>query len=269
MKRIKNKSGFDAGGGFAMWCLPNDDSKAVITAAEQIHSGHRECHLHLPETAIVFFMSKGADYLVEHYNAKEMSEPFPRFLNRCPIWGINELSICFLDGGRGAPQAADTVETLAALGAKNIIAVGMCGAFDENVHVGEIIAPRKAFVEEGTSLHYYESIDASFPDGDLLNIAASLFEINTYPIVSTDAVYRQTFRKEQLWRGNCAVGVDMETSAVFSVAHHLGLRAVALLMVSDIHPIKQDAPKWEWHMTKEMKYHLAEQGLSLAKQLIK
>ena len=55
-----------------MWCLPNDDSKAVITAAEQIHSGHRECHLHLPETAIVFFMSKGADYLVEHYNAKEM-----------------------------------------------------------------------------------------------------------------------------------------------------------------------------------------------------
>ena len=269
MKRIKNKSGFDAGGGFAMWCLPNDDSKAVITAAEQIHSGHRECHLHLPETAIVFFMSKGTDYLVEHYNAKEMSEPFPRFLNRCPIWGINELRICFLDGGRGAPQAADTVETLAALGAKNIIAVGMCGAFDENVHVGEIIAPRKAFVEEGTSLHYYESIDASFPDGDLLNIAASLFEINTYPIVSTDAVYRQTFRKEQLWRGNGAVGVDMETSTVFSVAHHLGLRAVALLMVSDIHPIKQDAPKWEWHMTKEMKYHLAEQGLSLAKQLIK
>ena len=97
-----------------MWCLPNDDSKAVITAAEQIHSGHRECHLHLPETAIVFFMSKGTDYLVEHYNANEMSEPFRRFLNRCPIWVINELRICFLDGGRGAPQATDTVETIAA-----------------------------------------------------------------------------------------------------------------------------------------------------------
>ena len=50
-----------------MWCLPDDDSKAVITAVEQIHISHRECHLRLPETAIVFFMSKGTDYLVENH----------------------------------------------------------------------------------------------------------------------------------------------------------------------------------------------------------
>lgn len=251
-----------------MWHLPDDDSKAVITAVEQIHSAHRECRLHLPETAIVFFLSKVTDYLVEHYKAREMAEPFPRFLNRCPIWEINELNLCFLDGGRGAPQAVDTVETLAALGVKNIIAIGMCGAFAENVHIGEIIAPRKAFVEEGTSLHYYESVEASFPNDELLNTAASVFNISTHPIVSTDAVYRQTFRKEQLWRENGAVGVDMETSAVFSVAQYLGLRAVAMLMVSDIHPIKTDAPKWEWNMTKEMRYELAEQGITLAKQLM-
>lgn len=176
--------------------------------------------------------------------------------------------MCFLYGGSGAPQAVDTVETLAALGVKNIIAVGMCGAYNENVHVGEIIAPQKAFVEEGTSLHYYESIDASYPDTDLLNTATSFLPVCNYPIVSTDAVYRQTFEKEQLWREKGAVGVDMETSAVFSVAQYLGLKAVALLMVSDIHPIKPDAPKWEWHMTKDMKYHLAEQGIALAKKLI-
>lgn len=251
-----------------MWCLSNDSSKAVITAAEQINSAHRECCLHLPETAVVFFMSKGTDYLIEHYDTEKMAEPFPRFLNRCPIWEIKNLNLCFLDGGRGAPQAVDTVETLAALGVKNIVAVGMCGAYDENVHVGEIIAPRKAFVEEGTSLHYYESIDAAYPDAALLHLATSLFSIKNHPIVSTDAVYRQTFRKEQLWREKGAVGVDMETSAVFSVAQYLGLKAVALLMVSDIHPIKSDAPKWEWHMTKDMKYHLAEQGIALAKNLL-
>ena len=77
-----------------MWCLPYDDSKAVITAVEQIHSAHRECHLHLLETAVVFFMSKGTNYLVERYDAEEMSEPFPRFLNRCPIWKINKLNLC-------------------------------------------------------------------------------------------------------------------------------------------------------------------------------
>ena len=251
-----------------MWCLPNDRSKAIITADEQINSARRECHLRLPETAVLFFMSKGTDYLIAHYNTEEMAESFPRFLNRCPIWEIKDLNLCFLDGGRGAPQAVDTVETLAALGVKNIIAVGMCGAYDENVRVGEIIAPQKAFVEEGTSLHYYESIEASYPNGDLLEMATALLRIRNDPIVSSDAVYRQTFNKEQMWRDKGAVGVDMETSAVFSVAQYLGLKAVALLMVSDIHPIKPDAPKWEWHMTKDMKYHLAEQGIALAKKLV-
>ncbi len=249
-----------------MWCLPDDHSKAVITAAEQIHSAHRECRLRLPETAIVFFMSKGTDYLCRHYSAVELAEPFPRFLNRCPIWEIPEFQVCFLDGGRGAPQAADTVETLATLGVKNVVAVGMFGAFDEKVQVGEILTPQKAFVEEGTSLHYYGSIDVSYPDQGLFDMAASSLQVNTYPIVSTDAVYRQTFRKEQMWREEGAVGVDMETSAVFSVSRHLGLRAAALLMASDIHPVSPDAPKWEWHMTREMKYHLAERGISLARK---
>ena len=233
-----------------MWRLPDDNSKPIITAAEHIHSAHRECRLHLPETAVVFFFGKGADYLVERYPAEKMAELFPRFLNRCPIWEIKDLQLCFLDGGRGAPQAADTVETLAALGVKKIIAAG------------------KAFVEEGTSLHYYESIEAAYPDVDLLNKATSEFSVSSYPIVTTDAVYRQTFRKEQLWRGKGAVGVDMETSAVFSVARYLGLKAAALLMVSDIHPIDSDSPKWEWHMTEEMRYRLAEQGVALAKGVI-
>ena len=251
-----------------MWCLSNDNSKAVITAAEQIHSAHQECLLQLPETAVVFFMSKGTDYLIENYDTEELAEPFPRFLNRCPILKVKDTNISFLDGGRGAPQAVDTVENLAALGVKNIIAVGMCGAYNNNVSVGEIVAPYMAFVDEGTSLHYYESIEAAYPNKSLLNLATSLFSIKNHPIVSTDAVYRQTFGKEKLWREKGAVGVDMETSAVFSVAHYLGLNAVALLMVSDIHPMQPDAPKWEWHMTRDMKYHLAEQGITLAKKLM-
>jgi len=251
-----------------MWCSPNDCSEAVIVASEQINSAHSGCHLHLPETAIVFFMSKGTDYLVEHYNAEVLPELFPRFLNRCPIWKIPNLNLCFLDGGRGAPQAADTVETLAVLGVENIIAVGMCGAYDNKVQGGEIIVPQKVFVEEGTSLHYYESIESAYPDTDLFDLARSSVDVVAYPIVSTDAIYRQTFYKENLWRENGAVGVDMETSAVLSVAKYLGLKAVALLMVSDIHPMAPDAPKWEWNMTKEMKYGLAEQSITLAKKLI-
>lgn len=248
-----------------MWCLPNDDSKPVITASE--HSTHRSDKMKLPQTAVVFFMSKGTDYLVEHYETEKVTDSFPRFLNRCPIWNMKDSDVCFLDGGRGAPQAVDTVETLAALGVKNIIAVGMCGAYADGVRGGEIIAPAKVFVEEGTSLHYYESIEVAYPDPGLQIMATTLLGVTDHPIVSTDAVYRQTFAKEALWREKGAVGVDMETSAVLSVAQYLGLKAVALLMVSDIHPLMPGAAKWEWNMTKDMRCHLAEQGIALAKAL--
>ena len=250
-----------------MWRFANDNSAPIITAKDQVKSAHRECRLQLPETAVVFFMSKCTDYLCENYPAKELPEPFPRFLNRCSIWEISDYQLCFLDGGRGAPQACDTVETLAALGVKNIIAVGMFGAFDSRVELGEIITPEKAFIEEGTSLHYYESIDFSQPDNNLFKICSSTLQINTYPIVSTDAVYRQTFYKEQLWRNKGAVGVDMETSAVFSVSRYLGLKAAAILMASDIHPMNQDEPKWDWKMTKDMRLDLAEKSLSVARKL--
>ena len=106
-----------------MWRLPDDDSQPVIAAAEQIHSAHRMCHFKLPQTAILFFMSKGSEYLTERYAVTELPELFPCFLRRRPVWQMNDWPICFLFGGSGAPQAADSVETLAALGVKNIIAM--------------------------------------------------------------------------------------------------------------------------------------------------
>lgn len=224
--------------------------------------------MRLPKTAIVFFMGECVDYLHENYRAEKCSELFPRFLNRCPIWEIREYQLCFLDGGRGAPQACDTVETLAALGVENILAVGMFGAFDPRVKLGEVITPEKAVIEEGTSLHYYESIAFSQPDNRLLQLCSSALQINTYPIVSTDAVYRQTFYKEQLWREQGAVGVDMETSVVFSVSRYLGLRSGAILIASDLHPLNPEEFKWEWKMTKDMRFDLADKSIAVAKHLL-
>lgn len=252
-----------------MWCFPNDKTAPIITAEAQLNSSHRDhCALQLPETAILFFMSRGVDYLCAHYAARELPEPFPCFLNRRPVWELEDDPICFLDGGRGSPQACDTVETLAALGVKRLIAVGMFGAFDPRISIGEIIAPEKAFVEEGTSLHYYASIEYAAPDDRLLKLTALRPRVNTYPIVTTDAAYRQTFYKEQLWREKGAVGVDMETSAVFSVSRYLGLEAVGLLMASDLHPQAPGDPKWEWKMTREMRWDLTERSLVLARQMI-
>lgn len=251
-----------------MWKVKDDDTSPVITAQKHISGGHKNTCPLLPGTAILFFMNSGVDYTKKHFQCRKITDKFPSFLNARPIYKFKNQDICFLHGGWGAPMAADTVETLAALGIKNIITVGMFGAFGETVNSGDIVVPDKAFSEEGTSLHYYENTDYFYPDKDLQTKALRhMKKAKAFPIVSTDAVYRQTFYKEQLWRDKGAVGVDMETSAVFSVGAYLGIRTVSILIASDKHPLSEHEDLWKWTMTKEQRYEFFEDCLYFALEI--
>lgn len=251
-----------------MWTFEQDQTKSIITAEKHIESYRKSSCTELPETAILFFMHSGVDYLKKNYKYKVITERFPSFLNSRPVYKLKNQDICFLHGGWGAPMAVDTIETLFALGVKNVVSVGMFGAFSKNVNSGDIVVPDKAFCEEGTSNHYYGNIEFSFSDETLHQLA--LKEIDgalSFPIVTTDAVYRQTFYKEQLWRDKGAVGVDMETSSLFSVGKYLGLNVVSILIASDKHPETENEPDWQWTMTKEMRYDFFEKCINFAKRI--
>lgn len=244
-----------------MWYYENDKTPPVITAKKHIESCHGGS-LELPKTAILFYMRSGEEYAAANYDTVKISEKFPRFLNSCPVYKFRNYDVCFLDGGRGAPQAADTVETLAALGVKNVVTVGMFGAFGSNINLGDILIPSKALSEEGTSLHYYANNNIFSPDKELFQAATECFkEANSSLIVSTDAVYRQTLFKENLWRSAGAVGVDMETSAVFSVSGYCKIRAVSILIASDKHPENESSEEWKWSMSREMRCGFFEKSI--------
>ena len=51
-------------------------------------------------------------------------------------------------------MAALTMEKLIALGARQIILFGWCGAIAPNLHVGDILVPARALSGEGTSRYY-------------------------------------------------------------------------------------------------------------------
>jgi len=246
-----------------MWCYSEDTTKPVISASQQITGCYGESSLQLPKTAVLFYMSSGVEYVNKTYETIVLSEKFPRFLNACPIYQIKGSSFCFLDGGRGAPQAVDTLETLAALGVRTVLTIGMFGAFDTRVDTGDIVVPNRVFVEEGTSLHYYENIAYAEPDKTLFDLAAQKTKAKVYPLVSTDAVYRQTFFKEAMWRKQGAVGVDMETSALFNVGKYRNVRVASILMASDRHPMNEHEIQWEWKMTPEMRINLFKVALDV------
>lgn len=238
-----------------VWFYKDDKTKPVFSSKMQVQSEHRRTEIiELPKTAILLYMS-GIDFIVEKYNAELISSNFPRFLNKTPIYKIKGANnICLLDGGRGAPMAADTIETLHSFGVENVISMGLIGGFVEGINIGDIVMANKAYVEEGTSLHYYETIEYSTPDAKLFEqLTSRLKNYKVAPIISCDAIYRQTFYKEKLWREKGCVGVDMETSALFSVGNYLDLHIVSVLMVSDVHPIYEGQDNWKWKMTDELR----------------
>lgn len=252
-----------------MWFYREDRTRPVFTSADQVQSELDETGpLSLPETAILLYMN-GEEFIHEHYVTETIMSHFPRFLRPCPITRIRgKTDICFLDGGRGAPMAADTLETLHALGVKNAISVGMIGAFVKQMQIGDIVIPDRAYVEEGTSLHYYESIAYSQPDPVLFEkLVKQMPAAHIASIVSTDAVYRQTFYKEALWRAQGCVGVDMETSALLSVGQYCKMHVASVLMVSDKHPLSETEAPWEWHMTPELRQKMLSYVIDFALSL--
>lgn len=254
-----------------MWKFKNDKTASVITAKKHIESCHSSFDIkELPKTAVLFYMRGGEKFACENYDTVKLSDRFPRFLNACPVYEFANCDVCFLDGGRGAPQAADTIETLHALGVENVVTVGMFGAFSDGVELGDIVVPCKAFVEEGTSLHYYDEINFSQPDLKFKTEALEFLKgSKSLPIVSTDAVYRQTFFKEELWRKQGAAGVDMETSALFSVGSYLNMRVVSILIASDKHPVSEKETPWKWSMSAESRCSFFEKCIGLSHKIAK
>lgn len=244
---------------------PADHTQPVFTARQHSQGGHRGMELHLPETAVMFFMGRGME-VAQSYSHHILTEKFPRFLRQCPIGQFDVGNgACFIHGGSGAPMAADTLETLHACGVRRVVMLGMCGVYRRDINVGEVIVPPFALVEEGTSLHYESGVGRGYPSQRLCSALQAHYEgCRPLPIVSTDAVFRQTYFKEAQWRGEGCVGVDMETSAVFCVGKYLGMEVAAALIASDKHPEEENAPTWNWSITQEMRDGFLHKGIEFA-----
>lgn len=233
------------------WYHPEDDTAPIITAREHVRSAHGGADAPLPETCVLFEIGMAMRHLKKRYKTRVLSERLSCFLENPSVLSLKgEGAVCFTRGGYGAPAAVDTVETLRALGVKRVILVGMCGVFAPGISVGDVLIPHKVLSEEGTSHHYAENVLFAEPDARLFHAAKEAFQgrfnVHTDATVTSDAVYRQTFYKEALWREQGCVGVDMEASAILTVSACYELLAVCILLASDCHPLSPQGQKWDW-----------------------
>lgn len=140
----------------------------------------------------------------------------------------------------GSPYAVLLLETLICWGARRILYFGSCGAISPKAVIGDIILPDGAIVDEGTSPHYAPDVagrvvapSPSMTDavrGELVAVGVSFHK---GPIWTTDAIFRETCAKVARFQAAGVLGVEMELSALFSVACYRGVEAGGLLVVSD------------------------------------
>jgi len=138
----------------------------------------------------------------------------------------------------GAPYAAMLVETLAAWGVRTLVFVGWCGAIGAEVAIGGVVVPGAGHIDEGTSRHYAPDAPVARPSPALSArlaeaCAGAGLAVSVGGVWTTDAVFRESPDKIERFRALGAVAVDMEASALFTVAAFLGIEAAALLLVSD------------------------------------
>lgn len=142
--------------------------------------------------------------------------------------------------GMGVPSIGIYVnELISEYGVKNLFRVGTCGAMQENVHVRDVILAQAACTDSAMNRHHFLGYDfspiASFP---LLKAAYDRgvekgLNLHVGNIFTSDVFYREDKSAVQRLMEHGVLGVEMETTALYTIAARKGVRALTILTVSD------------------------------------
>lgn len=149
-----------------------------------------------------------------------------------------EHDILYYEGFMGAPVTINFLEELIALGVTDILFLGLAGGI-QNTNIGQNFLVKSAVRREGTSYHYFPDNFASEPSELLLAnfsyyLSKNKIKMSPCSICSTDAPFRETFELINELRSQNISGIEMEISAVYSLAKFRKVNALALITMSDL-----------------------------------
>lgn len=151
-------------------------------------------------------------------------------------------NICVYELYFGAPAATMAVELLIASGVKKFLVFGGCGAIHSLVKIYDVVIPTWGVREEGTSYHYLSPDIIPTPSEsvvemlkrELSSVAWNMgVRVHLGGIWTTDAMFRETLDKIRRYSERNVVCVDMESTALMSVAMYRGVELGIVLVVTD------------------------------------
>ena len=184
-----------------------------------------------PKKIILIYQTIPFEYFKKKFKTKYRTIDYKK---GSKIYIVNDIGLVRTTG-IGSPNAAAILEELIVLGAKEIINLGGAGGLTGK----GVYLCNKALIDEGTSHHYAKKRLYSFPNRELTaklkkTLTKNKINFNTGSTWTTDGLYRETPKAINCYKNIGIKTVDMEASALFSVAKARKIKVASLFIVSDI-----------------------------------
>lgn len=193
----------------------------------------------IAESCVFTFSNDLINQLSQHENVRKVGYiKTPNATTDIYILKNEGKLITFLQIPVGAAAAVIRLELLIALGAKKIIVFGSAGVLNHEISAGNILIPVSAIRDEGTSYHYLAPSREVEMDEEIVKTISEVLDKRKIKFQrcktwTTDAVFRETAKKVFKRKSEGCVTVDMECSALLSVAKFRGVKFGQILYAQD------------------------------------
>lgn len=161
-----------------------------------------------------------------------------RFLYNSSAWSRPDGGATLCGPAVGAPMAVLTLEKLIALGGQRFVLFGSCGALSLALAIGDLLLPTWSVSQEGTSCHYPLTMPpqaSTVLQGRLADLCRERgLALTRGGVWTTDAPYRERRESIRQLQAQGVAAVDMEFSALLTVAAFRQVELAALMVVSDL-----------------------------------
>jgi uridine phosphorylase len=177
--------------------------------------------------------------LLRRIVAQEETERIKAFPNEFHLLMSTKGKVGVFGGfGIGAPAATAFLEEFIALGVRTFVSIGIAGALQPSVGVGDIVVCNRAIRDEGVSHHYLEAAKYASPSPQLTaRLVQALEQAGHTPLLGTtwtiDTPYRETIAEIRQYQQEGTMTVEMEAAALFAVSQYRGVDLAAAFVISD------------------------------------
>ncbi len=224
------------------------------TATNPVSEGGEQYHIACKKGDLAKYLllpgdAGRVDKIVKSWDKKEKISSNREYDSITGVYGGANLSC--MSTGMGAPAMGIAIEEAARIGVDTFLRVGSTGALKEGIDPGDIVITAACIRDEGLSKSYVKEIYPAYANYEMILALIEACEKLgvTYHVgttITTDSFYigegrpgfggyNQSYNEHVLedWTKAGAINIEMEASALLTLANLYGLRAGAACVVFD------------------------------------